>query len=296
MPIAPRPEYARLSMLFHSFWYGPELTPLERLCVKSFLSHGHGFVLYAYGEVANVPDGCAVEDAGEIIPKDDVFLHGQGIHMESVGAFSDVFRYHLLRERGGWWVDTDVICLRGDVPEGEYVFAEQEPGLVNGAILRAPASSRLLMAACERSGAAGTGTRFGSVGPRLLTEIVAELGLGSHAWPSDALYPVGWNEALDTLDPDRRDRLEERSRNSFFFHLWSEMLRVHNVLKTVRPPVESYLAAMYERYGVEFPTAPRYEFSQLRSQRWLHEQHWAMKEELTRLYERLQKRARGERE
>jgi Glycosyltransferase sugar-binding region containing DXD motif len=271
---------------FQSFWSGPELTPLEQLCVQSFLEHGYGFVLYAYGDVANVPDGCSVENAEEILPEDDVFLHDEGIHAESVGAFSDVFRYHLLRARGGWWVDTDVICLRGDVPESEYVFAEQESGLVNGAILRAPAGSRLLALACERSRAADTGTRFGSVGPRLLTDVVGELGLASHAWPGAALYPIGWNEALDTLDPDRRTTLEERSMDSYFFHLWGEMLRVHNVLKTVRPPGGSYLAAMYERYGIEFPPAPRYDFSQLRPQRWLQEQHWAMKEELTRLYER----------
>jgi hypothetical protein len=65
------------------------------------------------------------------------------------------------------------------------------------------------------------------------------------------------------------------------------MLRLHNVLTTVRPPAGSFLDAMFELYAIPFPAAPRYEFAQLRPQIWLHEHHWAMKEELTRLYEQL---------
>jgi hypothetical protein len=274
--------------LFQSFWHGPHLSPLEHLCICTFLDAGHEFCLYAYDEVGNVPRTCRVEDAATIVPRDELFLHREGIHVGSIGAFSDLFRYRLLLERGGWWADTDVVCLGLDHPETEYVFAEQEPGVVNGAILKAPAGSPFVAEACARATAAGSDAAFASVGPKLLTQLVVELGLGEHAWPSSSIYPIGWDEALHALDPARRGALVECSRDSYFFHLWSEMLTLHNVLKTVRPPEGSYLAMLYDRYDIEFPTAPRYEFSHLRAQIWLHERHRRLREELTSLYERIE--------
>jgi hypothetical protein len=177
--------------------------------------------------------------------------------------------------------------LSASIRETEYAFAEEEPGRINGAILKVPAESPLAASASQRSVASGTATAYGAVGPRLLTELVEELELGAHAWPTRALYPIGWREALSVLDPAKRDAVEELTRESSFIHLWSEMLWLHNVLKTVRPPAGSYLAEMYDRHGVEFPAGPRYEFAQLRPQIWLHERHLAMREELTRLHEEL---------
>jgi len=47
-----------------SLWVGERLSPIEQLCVSSFLHHGHEFHLYAYGELAGVPAGAALKDAG----------------------------------------------------------------------------------------------------------------------------------------------------------------------------------------------------------------------------------------
>jgi mannosyltransferase OCH1-like enzyme len=54
----------------------------------------------------------------------------------AITSFADVFRYELLHRHGGWWVDTDVYCLTDELPKGERVWAEQEPGLLNNAILK----------------------------------------------------------------------------------------------------------------------------------------------------------------
>ena len=43
----------------------------------------------------------------------------------SLAAFSNLFRYKLLLERGGWWVDTDVICLRPFRVRDELVIASE---------------------------------------------------------------------------------------------------------------------------------------------------------------------------
>jgi hypothetical protein len=33
---------------FQAFWFGNRLGPCERLCMKSFLDHGHEYDLYSY--------------------------------------------------------------------------------------------------------------------------------------------------------------------------------------------------------------------------------------------------------
>jgi hypothetical protein len=240
-------------------------------------------VLYAYDDVANVPAGCAMADAATVVPREHLFVHDEPLHAGSVAAFSDLFRYLLLERDGGWWVDTDVICLSDAIPDDEYVFAEQEPGLYNGAVLRAPAGSLFLRAARARAESVGAAARHMSIGPALVTELVAELGLEDRAWEPALVYPLGWRQALDVLDPRQVRTVEERCAGSLFLHVWNEILRVHNVLKTVRPPAGSFLARMYDAYEIPFPEEPRYDFPQLEPQITLQREHWLLCEEIERL-------------
>ena len=123
---------------FQAFWFG-QLTACERLCIKSFLDNGHRYVLYSYDRDVDVPGGTEIADAGQIYPRDPVFFYANG----SVSAFSNMFRWRLLYEKGGWWVDTDVFCLTPRLPSEPYAWAQQEPGIVNGAILKFPKNDAL---------------------------------------------------------------------------------------------------------------------------------------------------------
>ena len=107
--------------LVQSLWVGRSLRWIERLAIKSYLDNGWRFQLYVYDEVRNVPAGCEVLDASAIIPAKEVFIEGfgSGLHAGSVGAFSDLFRYRMIYERGGMWSDTDVINLRKFDPDGQ---------------------------------------------------------------------------------------------------------------------------------------------------------------------------------
>ena len=49
--------------VINSFWYGGELTPMENICIKSFLKHGFQFVLWSYNKSLKVPQGCTLKDA-----------------------------------------------------------------------------------------------------------------------------------------------------------------------------------------------------------------------------------------
>src|ERR1700722_12026747 len=131
------------------FWHGASLSRIERLCMASFLAHGHPLDLYVYDAPASVPADVRLMPAEEILPRALVFRQRR---TGSLGSFSDWFRYRLLKERGGIWADADVVCLAPlAYPEPE-IFGWQDARYINNAVLGLPAGHELavwLDACCE---------------------------------------------------------------------------------------------------------------------------------------------------
>src|SRR5690348_5090275 len=100
---------ARILDVIQGLWVGDRLSTMERLSIASFLALGHEYHLYVYRPVANVPAGTCVKDAREILPESMIFQYRK---RPSYAGFANFFRYKLLLDRGGWWVDTDAVCLR----------------------------------------------------------------------------------------------------------------------------------------------------------------------------------------
>ena len=113
--------------LVQSLWIGDSLPAMQRLSISSFLRNGHGYHLYSYNDIDGVPPGTTVKDAATILPRDSIFFYQTGFGKGSYSAFSNLFRYKLLLERGGWWVDTDVVCLRHLDFQQAMVFATECP-------------------------------------------------------------------------------------------------------------------------------------------------------------------------
>jgi glycosyltransferase involved in cell wall biosynthesis len=132
-------------------WFGETLSRLELLTLHSFTHFGHEFHLWAYDDLtrAGLPKGVVLKDATKIIPRKNVFAkkHADpetGVGRNSFGApFSDLFRFKLLRDKGGIWVDMDVTCLRPLDFKSAYAFRPHRLGIV-GSILKAPAKSALM--------------------------------------------------------------------------------------------------------------------------------------------------------
>lgn len=249
----PEPTAAvapRQPPLFQSLWIGERLGTLERMALTSWLAHGHRVRLYAYRELANVPDGVELCDASEIIPPSEVFTHtaraGRG--RGSYAGFSNWFRYELLDARGGWWLDTDVVCLRAFEFESDHCFGWQDDALINNAVLAAPprgaltgalvgvardphrglpwqsARTRLARDALQLVRRRHRGDlEFAQTGPALLTAAVAHLGLRADAQPAACFYPIPYHEWALVFGDDPRAR--ELVRESHAVHLWNDMLR-----------------------------------------------------------------------
>ena len=140
----------------HALWIGNQLSFVEMLTLKSFLKHGYTFNLWLYNPlVSEIPDDVRVRDASEIIPRHDVFKykyknqfgHGKG----SYAGFSDIFRYKLLYEHGGWWTDMDVTCLKPLDFNTEYVFRTHHDLPLVGNIMKVPKGAPVMKACYEEA-------------------------------------------------------------------------------------------------------------------------------------------------
>src|SRR5687768_4377244 len=106
--------------VIQSLWIGKSLSVMERLSISSFLKNGHPFHLYVYEAVKGIPEGVTIKDASDVLPTDKIF-----ISFDSYAHFSDIFRYKLLLEKGNYWVDTDIICMKPFTRSTDYVFASE---------------------------------------------------------------------------------------------------------------------------------------------------------------------------
>jgi mannosyltransferase OCH1-like enzyme len=137
-------------------WIGTALSKMELLTIKSFVSKGHEFRLWAY-DALDLPEisGLVVMDANEIIDKSKVFSykhkntygHGKG----SYAGFSDIFRYKLLYEKGGWWVDMDIYCLKEFTWDEPYFFRNHHDLVLVGNVMKCPPKSELMLRCFEDS-------------------------------------------------------------------------------------------------------------------------------------------------
>src|SRR5208282_2715907 len=106
--------------IMRGVWFGPKLGPMQQLCVKSYMDHGHEFHLYISEPTEGIPDGAIVKDANAIVPQ------SARARFTCHSHFSDYFRVLLILKEGGWYVDLDTVCLRPfDFPE-PYAFVSED--------------------------------------------------------------------------------------------------------------------------------------------------------------------------
>ncbi|HKP77486.1 MAG TPA: hypothetical protein VJT67_18285, partial [Longimicrobiaceae bacterium] len=168
-----------------------------------------------------------------------VFRYGNG----SLAGFANFFRYKLLAERGGWWADADVVCLRRFAFAEPHVFAsERAPwGVVptSGVIKAPPGSPAMAWAWRKCEGKDTARLAWGETGPRLVAEAMRTFSLQRYLQPAGVFSPLGFEEWHRVLAP-RPPRLPRGTRA---VHLWNEMWRRAKVDKDGR----FHPGCLYER-------------------------------------------------
>jgi len=232
--------------VIQSLWIGPRLSAMERLTIQSFLHNGHEFHLYVYDHVDGIPEGTTVCDGNEILPQSMIFVYRDH---QSYSGFSNYFRYKLLLDRGGWWVDTDQVCLRPFTVEDEYVFAS-EPGkhgedVICAGAIKAPRGCEAMQYAWDVCASKDVSTlKWGEVGPRLVAETVHRFGLERYVRPSRVFCPIGDADWLTIISP-RRPTLPP---DALGVHLWNERWRREGRDKDAEYPASSLYEGMKRAY------------------------------------------------
>ena|SRR5205085_8838570 len=207
-------------------WIGPELSVMERLSIASFLANGHGYHLYVYDDVKYIPEGAVVRDANEILPSSMIFQYK---HSKSYAGFANFFRYKLLLEKGGWWVDSDVLCLRPFSFREEYVFSseiDKNVQVASSGVIKTPIASEVMAYAWRTCRSKDPEQlRWGETGPRLIEEAIMLFSLEKYLKPFHVFCPLGYLEWAKVLDPSANLSFD---RTTYAVHLWNEMWRREN--------------------------------------------------------------------
>jgi mannosyltransferase OCH1-like enzyme len=212
-----------MNEVIQGLWIGPELSVMERLSIGSFLKNGHEYHLYAYDHLANVPPGTLVRDANEILPRSKIFQYK---HQASYAGFSNFFRYKLLLERGGWWADTDLVCIKPfDFPDQHVFASEMCDGreVVTSGIIKAPAGSQAMAHAwniCQSK--MPEQLMWGETGPKLVAHVVEKYLLQPYVKSYRIFCPLAYQQWRDILKSETDELLFE---TSYAVHLWNEMWR-----------------------------------------------------------------------
>ena len=178
-----------------------------------------------------LPYGVELRYADEVMPRT---LYEKILAASEIRYFSDIFRYAVLYEHGGLWMDTDVALLRPFPFRGDYFFnlqwrAGHKGHFVCGNVIYAKPYSRhlrnLYEMAIDRTFAARR-KEFGDIGPKLLSDYIAsDAGAELRDWVfSPVLFnSINWTETDLFNKPlsELADYLNDE--RVFGVHLWNKV-------------------------------------------------------------------------
>jgi len=218
---------------------------MERMCISSFLRHGHPFHLYVYQETEGIPPGTTALDGNKILPASRIFTYREH---KTYAGFANFFRYKLLLEHGGWFVDLDTICLKPFDFPSDFIFSSE--GLngrqtVNLAAMKALAGSPVLeycWDVCEKLNPAEL--RWSQCGPQLVARAVENFSLQRHVRSPEVFCPIHFSQWKELLNAGGSRFAESTSA----VHLWNELWRREGQDKDVRYPQGCVYEELRRRY------------------------------------------------
>src|SRR6185369_1712606 len=207
-----------------------------------FLHHGHEFHLYLNGACEGTPPGTTTRNCREILPNDPVHRFQKGYGRGSPALFSDLFRFALLLQQGGWWVDLDVIAMKPFKFAGDYVLgmargSRGHPRVAAG-VIHVPRESELMRRCLDSLRNMDLlRARWGETGPSLLGRMTAGMGMEEAMQPPEVFYPI------DAPDFWRCIRPRQALPDATAVHLWAQLWRHY----AINPDGQFSETSMYEQ-------------------------------------------------
>ena len=233
--------------IIQSLWIGDDLTQIEKLCIQSFIDHGHKFHLYTYSNIGGIPEGTIIKDGNEILDSSNIFQNKNG----SYAHFADWFRYAMLMKKGGFWVDMDVICVKPFDFDSEIILTGGRNSHANG-IIGMP-ENHPMMAALEKNccnyqnkeraswGAMG--------GPLVFSRFIRVFKMEQYGRPFEYFYPWPcdtWQFAFDRTFCEGINLYP----NTYAIHLYNEMGRKIKLDKNAQFDSDSLIEQLKTKHHI----------------------------------------------
>ncbi len=212
--------------IIQSLWIGSRLSGQEILSIRSFLANGHEYHLYVYDDIGPVPAGTIIKDAR-------IILDVEHAHRDRFGTYcflSDKFRYKLLMSRGGWWVDTDIICVKPFNISDDYFFCYMNNNEVANTVIKVPPYSNIIINMDLESSLIDDHLSWGIIGSDLLTRTLRKpqfqpLQRFIHA--PDAIFPIPHNKWQYIFFKEFSDIPSLISSETYGIHLSNQMINLN---------------------------------------------------------------------
>ena len=218
-----------------SFWFGTPLTWICDLTMRSYISHGHKFILYSYDDIS-VPEGVQLRNANEIIPESESFQMMNSIDgiRGRYSTFSNIFRYKLLHDKGGFWTDMDSICIKPIKFEDniEIVFATERTmtGMeINNCNIYVsqkghPLLKNLYISAISKD---RESLSHLSLNKQFILEMMDEMGIDwiNAVAPIKSFCPIPWYEIRQIFLHDHGYSIEAMLNRSHSIHLFNNIIQ-----------------------------------------------------------------------
>ena len=228
-----------------SLWIGSSLSILEQTCINSFLEKGTVFILYIYNDIENVPTGTIIRDANTVVP------FSEYKHYDNPSYFSNLFRYTLLYELGGIWVDMDLLCNQPIDLSSEYIFSSElknDEQHTNAGIIGCPPKTILMRDCIDEVKSiihSKQNIKHGQLGPKVLKKYVSKHELEHYVLPYYVFCCYGFRE-IHTIFTIMNSI--NKLNDTTCIHLWNNVLSKEGIDKTV-PLKGSIYSNLVNRYA-----------------------------------------------
>lgn len=231
---------------FGSLWVGNSMTRIQEISLSSFIYHNHNLILYVYDLDMVVPKGVKKADARLIMDESELFLV-----QNTYAAFSDLFRYRMIKKTGLAWVDADTVCLSPNWKDLGDTYACLENDTVVGGVLSLPQNSKALDYLIKESTEFDkTKIKWTDVGPALVDKCFRKFNLMENVYPMEVFCGIHWSKWKKLWDPRYLKEIKLLEKTSKSISVYHSMTTRGGIDKNYLPP-GSAMEYFYNKFVVK---------------------------------------------
>lgn len=239
-------------MKVNAIWIGDTIPELHAMCMRSWLRHGHKYVLWTYDPTIDVPSGVIRRNARQVFDSPILrYVCENGSHNDgSPVLHANMFRYKFLAEHGGTFIDSDTLCLSNEMPES-YCFSSENAkhDIPNFAFVRLPPRTALMQACFVEAQHRLHEPTAGRFGPKLLSDMMRHV-YGEPTLPNEfkvlpaaAFCKLRWHQTAQFFAEQAPDLT-----GCYGLHLWARQLQKEQAKVVAKHPPTS----LWERFRREY--------------------------------------------